>query len=84
VNLERSVFVDAIDLLEREQENVDESEVPAKRRKPRQRKCKNRLTQLSDKFPGISFSLIGVYGPLDNQKYVVDVSVEGQVTECFC
>ena len=73
-----------MNLFEREQENADENEVPAKRRRLRQRKCKNRFTLLSDKFPGISFSLNGVYGPPDNQKYVMDVSVEGQVTKCLC
>jgi len=71
-------------LFERELENADEDEVPAKRRRLRQRKCKNRLTQLTEKFPGISFSLTGLYGPPDNQKYVMDVSVDGQVTKRLC
>jgi len=46
---------------------------------PRRRKCKNHLVQLAELFPDVVYHVAAVYGLPEDQIYVVEVYVEGQV-----
>ena len=45
----------------------------------RRRKCKNHLAQLADMFPDVAYQVAAVYGSSDDQIYVMEVNVGGQV-----
>ena len=46
---------------------------------PRRRKAKNRLIQLTELRPGVSYQMVATYGIGDDSYYVMQTEVDGEV-----
>ena len=51
---------------------------------PRRRKCKNRLAQLAERFPDVTYQVIAIYGPESDPIYVIEVNNIGGKVIFLC
>ena len=72
-------FVDHSDVYCEEQDWEESANGSGKRKRQRKRKCKNRLAQLQEMYPELTFQVAAHYGPADNPVYVIDITIDGQV-----